>query len=70
MTTENYIYFYVLDRETLMPKLDSVLMNYMHCSQIMFGKKVRYAIAYKASAPNFSIYARRQFHNFKVAISD
>ena len=53
VTTEDYIYFYVLDPYTLMPKLDSVLINFMECSQIMFGKKVRYAIAYKASAPNF-----------------
>jgi hypothetical protein len=36
----------------------------------MFGKKVRYAIAYKASSPSFQIYARRQFHNFKVALSE
>lgn len=34
----------------------------------MFGKAVRYGVAYKANEPGFRIYTRKQYHNFKVTI--
>lgn len=36
---------------------------------MMFGARVRYGITYKTGQPNFTIYTRKYFHNFKVAIS-
>lgn len=49
ITTETYIYFYLIDRETFMPILENVMENYMDCSQMMFGKKVRNAVSYKSN---------------------
>lgn len=69
MTTDEKIYFYIIDKVTLEPRLENVMYNFMGCSQMMFGPKVRYSITYKANEPNFTIYTRKYFHNFKVAIN-
>lgn len=45
------------------------MYNYMQCSVLMFGSRVRYGISYKTNQPGFQIYTRKYFHNFKVAIS-
>jgi len=52
-----------------MPKLDNVMNNFINCSQMMFGSLVRYGISFKTNQPNFSIWVRKCFHNFKVAKS-
>ena len=52
-----------------MPELENVMYNFMQCSQMMFGPKVKYGITYKANEPGFLIYTRKHFHNFKVPIT-
>lgn len=52
-----------------MPVLENVMNNFMNCSQMMFGSLVRYGITFKTNQPNFSIWVRQSFHNFKVAKS-
>ena len=47
ITTDEKIYFYFINEETLEPVLDNVMFNYMNCSQMMFGSKVKYGITYK-----------------------
>lgn len=37
---------------------------------MMFGARVRYGITFKANQPDFQIYTRKYFHNFKVSTSD
>jgi len=37
-----------MDKETLIPSLENVMYNFMGCSQMMFGKKVRNCITFKA----------------------
>lgn len=49
VTTDDRIYFYLIDPETLKPKLENVMYNYMNCNQMMFGSKVRYCITYKTN---------------------
>ena len=49
ITTDDKIYFYLIDKETLMPHLENVMYNYMGCNQCMFGSKVRYAVTYKTN---------------------
>lgn len=44
------------------------MANYFQASQLMFGARVRYGIAYKVDQPNFVIYTRKYFHNFKVQL--
>ena len=58
MTTDQKIYFYLIDKDTLEPELENVMYNYMNCSTMMFGTKVRYGIAYKANQPGFEVYTR------------
>ena len=68
VTTDEIIYFYLIDQETLMPKLENVMYNYMSCTQMMFGSKVRYGITYKTNQRSFTIYRRKYEHNFKVPV--
>ena len=49
ITTEDKIYFYHMNEETFMPELENVMYNYMNCTTMMFGAKVRYGITYKTS---------------------
>ena len=69
VTTDEKIFFYIIDKKSLMPTLENVMYNFMSCSQMMFGPLVRYSITYKANEPNFTIYTRKYFHNFKVDIT-
>ena len=69
VTTDDRIYFYMIDKETFHPTLENCMNNFMQCSQMMFGSRVRYGITFKANQPGFQIYSRKYFHNFKVAIT-
>ena len=52
-----------------MPELENVMSNFMQCSQLLFGSKVRFAVSFKKDMPGIIIYKRKYFHNFKVTIS-
>jgi len=67
VTTDEKIYFYLIDKETFEPKLENIMYNFMSCSQLMFGSRVRYGISYKTNQPGFQIFTRKYYHNFKVA---
>ena len=49
ITNDKKIYFYLIDPKTCMPKLENIMNNFMNCSQMMFGSKVRYCITYKTN---------------------
>ena len=68
VTTDEVVYFYLIDKETFMPTLENVLYNYMGCNQMMFGSKVRYGITYKTNERSFDIYRRKYMHNLKVNV--
>ena len=51
-----------------MPILENVMYNYMSCTEMMFGSKVRYGITYKSNQRSFSIYRRKYQHNFNVPV--
>jgi len=69
VVTDDKIYFYIIDKKTFMPRLENSLNNFMGCSMMMFGKRVRFGISYKTNQPGFVVYTRASYHNFKVAIS-
>jgi len=69
ITTEEKIYFFLIDKETFIPKLENVMWNFMKCSQMMFGARVKYGISYKQNQPGFQIYTRKYYHNFKVCLN-
>ena len=70
VTTDERIYFYLIDPETLEPTLENVMFNYMNCSQMMFGAKVRFCVTFKQNQQDFSIWCRKYYHNFKVTITE
>lgn len=49
VTTNDKIYFYLIDKNTFMPELENVMNNFMGCNQCMFGKRVRYSVTYKTN---------------------
>lgn len=49
VTTNDKIYFYLIDKDTLEPELENVMNNFMSCNQMMFGSKVRYCVTYKTN---------------------
>ena len=58
ITTERKIYFYLINKRTLMPELENVMFNFMKCSSLMFGARVRHGIAFKVNQPDFEIFTR------------
>ena len=70
VTTDDNIYFYLIDKKTFMPELENVMMNYMCCNQMMFGSKVKYGISFKLNEKSFNIYRRKYQHNLKVCVDD
>lgn len=69
LTTDERIFFYTLEKDSLEVKLNNVMNNFMQCSIMMFESKDRFGISFKLNAPDFVIYARRFFHNFTIHIS-
>jgi len=47
ITTDQLIYFYLIDTETFEPTLENVMYNYMMCNQMMIGAMKKYSITYK-----------------------
>ena len=70
ITTNNKIFFFLMDLETLIPKLENVMNNYMSCSQMMFGSKVKYGITYKTGERSFDIHRRKYEHDYLVNVVD
>ena len=68
VTTDEKIYFYLIDPETFMPTLENVMFNFMGCNQMMFGSKVKYGITYKQNQKSFDIYRRRYEHDFMIPV--
>ena len=70
ISTEEKIYFYIVDKNTLEISLDNVMFNYMNCVQMMIGPKVRYCVTYKTGEPTFNIFRANYIHNFKVTVEN
>ena len=68
ITTDQKIYFYLIDKDTLMPVLENVMFNYMSCNQMMFGSKVRYCVTFKTNQKSFDIYRRKYEHHFRANV--
>ena len=68
ITTSDKIYFYLIDPLTFEPTLENVMYNFMGCSEMMFGSRVRYCITYKTNQKSFDIYRRKFTHDFKLNV--
>ena len=47
-----------------MPRLENIMYNYMKCSMMLFGRRVRYCITYSAGEVSFTVYTRKYRHSF------
>jgi hypothetical protein len=68
ISTEDKIYFYLVDKETLLPIFENVMNNYMNCLQMMIGPKVKYCVTYKNGSRAFNVFRAAYTHNFKVSV--
>lgn len=69
VTTDRLIYFYRIDRKTLRPILDNVMLNYMSCTQAILGSRSRSCVTYKSNEKIISVHRRKYAHDFKVKIN-
>ena len=53
-----------------MPKLENVMYNFMNCSQMMFGSKVKYGITYKPNQKSFDVYRRKFKHDIYSQVNN
>jgi hypothetical protein len=53
-----------------MPELENVMYNYMQCSYMMIGPKVRYCVTYKNDSRGYNIFRAKYVHNFKVNVQN
>ena len=44
---DQYIYFFEIEEETFMPKLNNVMLNFLRCGMILIGEKSINVIAFK-----------------------
>ena len=70
ITNNEFIYFYLINRDDLMPVLENVMYNYMNCNQMMIGAMKKYSITYKTNQRNFEVYQRKYLHNLRVIVRD
>ena len=68
VVSEDYVYFYIINKKTFEPELENVMYNYMKCTQMMFGKRVRYGITFKQNEKSFDVYQRQAMHNLKIKL--
>lgn len=66
IVTDTQIFFYLIDLETYEVTLENLMNNFMNCSIMMFGPKVKYGITYKTNEQSFDIFRRKYVHDFKV----
>jgi hypothetical protein len=63
--TDDRIYFYLINNEEFMPKLENVMFNYMGCNQIIFGSDVSFAITYCEHDKKMTLFQRKYEHSYK-----
>ena len=68
ITSNHLVYFYLIDKQTLIPVLENVMYNYMECSQMMIGAAKRFSVTYTSNQRQFDIFTRKYMHNFRVNV--
>ena len=66
---DDFIFFYEINKETLIPTVKNVMKNFMQCGMIRFGEKNIYCVTYKLNQPNFNKYKRKMDHDFRVCVN-
>ena len=68
VTTDQKIYFFLIDPITFEPTLENVMFNFMNCSEMMFGSKVTYCVTFKTNQKSFDIHRRKFVHDYRVNV--
>ena len=68
ITSNHLVYFYLIDKQTLIPVLENVMYNYMECSQMMIGAAKRFSVTYTSNQRQFDIFTRKYMNNFRVNV--
>lgn len=68
MITDQNIYFFKIDPDSFEPILDNVMFNFMDCSMMLFGSKVKFGICYKFLSNSFEVYMSQYEHDFLVPV--
>lgn len=50
------------------PVLENVMFNFMDCTQMLFGSRVRYCITFKLNQKSFEVYKRKYVHDLKANV--
>jgi hypothetical protein len=50
--------------------LENLMNNFMNCSVMMFGPKVKYGLTFKSNERSIDIYRKKYIHDFKVCAVD
>lgn len=68
ITTDDKVFIYLIHPDTFMPTLENVINNFMGCTQMMYGSKVRFGITYKINQKSFDIWSRKLKHSFNANV--
>ena len=68
ITTDKEVFIYLIDPETFEPTLENVIKNFMMCTQMLFGNKVKYGITYKSNEKSFDVWQRKYTHNYSTNV--
>jgi len=52
----------------MIPGLENVMYNFMQCTMMLFGSKVRYCVTFAAGDKAFNIYTRGLVNSFSPTI--
>ena len=66
ITSDKFIYFYTIDKETFVPALENVMNNFYRCTQMVIGGLNKYSINFKQNQTCFDVYSRKYMHNLRI----
>jgi len=68
ITTDEKVFIYLIHPDTFEPTLENVINNFMGCTQMMYGSKVRFGITYKINQKSFDIWSRKLKHSYNANV--
>ena len=58
----------MIDPVTFEPELENVINNFMNCTQMLFGSKVKYGITFKTNQKSFKLWSKAYKHDFSSTV--
>lgn len=67
--SDQKIYFVILDKETLLPRVENVMFNSTGSFQMIIGTKSRYSITFRMKQSGFMVMSKKHTNNFRVEVT-